>query len=160
MEKFFGVGKVTAEKMKKMNLFTGSDLKKLTEQDLVKYFGKVGRFYYNIVRGIDERSVQPERETKSVGAEDTFLYDLSDIEELNAELDRIAQTTYNRLQKYNLKGRTLTLKIKFSDFRQITRSQSFSNPIWELEKIQEISRTLLISAGLEGKKVRLLGVTL
>lgn len=160
VEKFFGVGKVTAEKMKKMNLFTGADLKMLTEKDMVRRFGKVGHFYYNIVRGIDDRIVQPERETKSVGAEDTFLYDISDIEELNAELDRIAQTTFNRLQKYNLKGRTLTLKIKFSDFKQITRSQSFANPIWELEKIREISRTLLISAGLEGKKVRLLGVTL
>lgn len=160
VEKFFGVGKVTAEKMKKMNLFTGADLKKLTEHEMVQRFGKVGRFYYNIVRGIDDRIVQPERETKSVGAEDTFLHDISDIEEMSAELDRIAQTTYNRLQKYNLKGRTLTLKIKFSDFRQITRSQSFANPIGELEQIQVIARSLLISAGLEGKKVRLLGVTL
>jgi DNA polymerase IV len=160
VEKFFGVGKVTAEKMKKMNLFTGADLKKLTEKELVKYFGKVGRFYYSTVRGIDERSVEPERKIKSVGAEDTFLYDLSDIEELSAELDRIAQTVYNRAQKYDLKGRTITLKIKFGDFKQITRSQSFSYPIFELNTIQEKARLLLASAGIANKKVRLLGIYL
>ena len=92
VEKFFGVGKVTAEKMKGMNLFTGADLKKLTEQDLVKHFGKVGRFYYNIVRGIDDRNVEPEREIKSVGAEDTFLHDLKNLDDMNEELSRIAKT--------------------------------------------------------------------
>ena len=160
VEKFFGVGKVTAEKMKNMNLFTGADLKKLTEPEMVKRFGKVGRFYYNIVRGIDERDVQPERETKSVGAEDTFLYDLSDIDELNAELDRIALTVYNRLQKYNLKGRTITLKVKYSDFKQITRSQSFPYPVAELVAIQETAKLLLESAAKGSKKIRLLGITL
>jgi len=160
VEKFFGVGKVTAEKMKAMNLFTGADLKKLSEQEMVKHFGKVGRFYYNIVRGIDDRNVQPERETKSVGAEDTFLYDLANIDEMNVELDRIAQTVYNRLQKYNLKGRTITLKIKFSDFKQITRSHSFSNPISEIDKIRETAKLLLASSEIGNRKVRLLGITL
>lgn len=160
VEKFFGVGKVTAEKMKQMNLFTGADLKKLSEQEMVKRFGKVGRFYYNIVRGIDDRGVQPERETKSVGAEDTFLHDLSDIDEMNAELDRIAQTVYNRLQRYNLKGRTITLKIKYYDFKQITRRHSFPHQVAELAKIQETAKMLLASTTIVGKKVRLLGITL
>ena len=79
VEKFFGVGKVTAEKMKKMGLHTGADLKKLSQRELTDHFGKAGRFYYNIVRGIDERSVDPHRETKSVGAEDTFPYDLTSL---------------------------------------------------------------------------------
>lgn len=160
VEKFFGVGKVTAEKMKAMNLFTGADLKMLTEKEMVKRFGKVGHFYYNIVRGVDDRMVQPERETKSVGAEDTFLHDLSDIAEMNAELDKIAETVCNRLKRYDLKGRTITVKIKFSDFKQITRSQSFINPINELEEVQKAAKNLLSSVSLEGKKVRLLGVTL
>src|SRR5687767_6476844 len=77
VEKFFGVGKVTAEKMKSMGLHTGVDLKKLTEAELTKHFGKTGKFFYKIVRGIDEREVEPHRETKSVGAEDTFPYDLT-----------------------------------------------------------------------------------
>src|SRR6202000_137987 len=104
VEKFFGVGRVTAEKMKKMGLFTGADLKKLPEDEMVKHFGKAGRFYYQIARGIDNREVQPNRETKSIGAEDTFAYDLTDIDELYAELDKLSQTVVNRLQQYQLKG--------------------------------------------------------
>lgn len=160
VEKFFGVGKVTAEKMKGMNLFTGADLKKLTEQDLVKHFGKVGHFYYNIVRGIDTRNVEPERETKSVGAEDTFLHDLNSLDDMNEELSRIAQTVYNRLKKHSLTGRTLTLKVKYSDFKQITRSQSFLHPISECDDILATAKLLLSSVFSENKKVRLLGITL
>ena len=85
VEKFFGVGKVTAQKMKKMGLHTGEDLKQLSEDELTKHFGKVGRFYYQIVRGVDNREVQPHRETKSLAAEDTFAYDLTTIEEMEAD---------------------------------------------------------------------------
>src|SRR3984885_1606316 len=105
VEKFFGVGKVTAQKMKNMGLHTGDDLKKMTEEELTKHFGKVGKFYYQIVRGIDNREVQPNRETKSVAAEDTFAYDLTTLEEMEPELDRIAQIVCSRLQNYQLKGR-------------------------------------------------------
>ncbi|MGZ3929064.1 MAG: DNA polymerase IV, partial [Mucilaginibacter sp.] len=111
VEKFFGVGKVTAEKMKKMGLFTGADLKKLPEDAMIKHFGKAGRFYYQIAREIDNREVQPNRETKSIGAEDTFAYDLTEIEEMCTELDKLSQTVCNRLQHYQMKGRTITLKI-------------------------------------------------
>jgi len=79
---------------------------------------------------------------------------------MNIELDRIAQTVHNRLQKYALKGRTITLKIKFSDFTQITRSHSYINPITEIDKIREIAKLLLASAGIGNRKVRLLGITL
>ena len=82
VEKFFGVGKVTAQKMKNMGLHTGADLKNLTEPELIKHFGKQGKFYYQIVRGIDNREVQPHRETKSLAAEDTFAYDLTSLEEM------------------------------------------------------------------------------
>lgn len=160
VEKFFGVGKVTAEKMNRMQLFTGADLKKLSEDELSRYFGKTGRFFYRIVRGIDDREVQPHRETKSLGAEDTFSYDLVQVEEMNAELDKIAQTVYSRLQRYQLKGRTITLKVKYADFRQITRNQSFPYPVGDLDTIAGTAKQLLLKTGLEDAKIRLLGITL
>lgn len=160
VEKFFGVGKVTAQKMKGMGLHTGADLKKLSEEELVKHFGKSGRFFFRIVRGIDNRIVQPDRETKSMGAEDTFSYDLTTAEEMNAELDKIAVIVFERLQKYQLKGRTITLKIKYHDFRQITRNHSFPYPVGDLETIAETAKQLLMKSGLENVKVRLLGISL
>lgn len=160
VEKFFGVGKVTADKMKRMNLHTGADLKKLSENDLVQHFGKTGRFYYRIVRGEDDRPVQPHRETKSVGAEDTFPHDLTTLEEMYPELDKIALTVANRLQKHQLKGRTVTLKIKYSDFRQITRNQSLPQGINDLETIVATARQLLEKTDPADVKIRLLGITL
>jgi DNA polymerase-4 len=160
VEKFFGVGKVTAEKMKKMGLFTGADLKKLPEDEMVKHFGKAGRFYYQIARGIDNRDVQPNRETKSIGAEDTFPYDLTEIDEMNTELDKLSQTVANRLQQYQLKGRTITLKIKYSDFKQITRNYSVTEPVGDLVIISQTAKKLLLSTEPEHKRIRLLGVTL
>lgn len=159
VEKFHGVGKVTAEKMKSMNLHTGADLKKLSEPELVKLFGKVGRFYFKIVRGIDERPVEPNQETKSIGAEDTFAQDLSALEEMDTELDKIAQTVCRRLQERQLKGRTLTLKIKYHDFKLITRSRSFTEPLNDLSTIAVTAKELL--RGTEpDKKIRLLGISM
>jgi len=160
VEKFFGVGRVTAERMKQMNLHTGADLKKLTEGELIMYFGKVGRFYYRIVRGIDDRPVNPNRETKSMGAEDTFPYDLTTQQEMNAELDRIAEIVYNRLQKYHLKGKTITVKIKYSDFKVITRSLSLPEPTSDLQIIVSTAKQLLAATELQDVKVRLLGISL
>ncbi|HEX6893541.1 MAG TPA: DNA polymerase IV, partial [Chryseolinea sp.] len=158
VEKFFGVGKVTAEKMKSMGLHTGADLKKLSESDLVRHFGKTGRFYYNIVRGIDERQVQPHRETKSISAEDTFPYDLKDPDEMCDAVDILSQIVYERIRRHGLKCRTVTLKIKFHDFKQITRSQSLPEPFADLETIRTTGRKLLDSTDLEEKKIRLLGI--
>jgi DNA polymerase-4 len=160
VEKFHGVGKVTAEKMKKMGLHIGADLKKLTEEEMVKHFGKPGRFYYQIIRGIDDREVQPHRETKSMGAEDTFAYDLTTIEEMNTELDKIAQTVADRLARYQLKGRTITLKVKYSDFRQITRNQSFPCLIGDVETISNTAKQLLAATNPDDHKIRLLGISL
>ena len=160
VEKFFGVGKVTAQKMKGMGMHTGEDLKKLAEVELIKHFGKAGRFYYQIVRGIDNREVQPHRETKSLAAEDTLPYDLTTIEEMEAELDKIAKTVCNRLQHYELKGRTITLKIKYSDFKQITRNQSFPVGLNDLEIICSTAKRLLAATYPEDKKIRLLGISL
>ncbi|MGV8880421.1 MAG: DNA polymerase IV [Sphingobacteriaceae bacterium] len=160
VEKFHGVGKVTAGKMKNMGLHTGADLKNLSEDNLVKHFGKTGRFYYQIVRGIDERKVQPQREAKSMAAEDTFAYDLTTLEEMEVELDRIAALVYHRLQKNKLIGRTITLKIKYHDFKQITRSKSFINPVADMDFISTAAKALLATVFMEEDKIRLLGISL
>jgi len=160
VEKFFGVGKVTAEKMKKMNLHTGADLKKLSEEELVQHFGKAGKFYFAIVRGIDNRPVEPNQETKSIGAEDTFPKDLADIEEMISELEKIAATVHKRLMKYELKGRTITLKIKYSDFKIITRSRSVADPVNDEKTIAVTAKELLLATEPDHKRIRLLGITL
>jgi DNA polymerase-4 len=160
VEKFFGVGKVTAEKMKRLGLNTGADLKKLTSAEMTKHFGKTGGFFYKIVRGIDEREVRPDREIKSIGAEDTFAYDLTDVEEMFFELDKIIRTVHERLIRRNVKGRTITLKIKYHNFRQVTRSQSFADPLDDKQLITETVRALLLGTSPENNKIRLLGVSL
>ncbi|MEP6749995.1 MAG: DNA polymerase IV [Bacteroidota bacterium] len=160
VEKFHGVGKVTAAKMKSMGLHTGADLKKLPEEELEKRFGKPGRFYYQIVRGIDARPVQPHRETKSLAAEDTFACDLTTIAEMETELNKIALVVHSRLIKHHLAGRTITLKIKYSDFKQITRNKSFTGPVSDLETIRSVAKQLLVATDPEGKKIRLLGISL
>ena len=161
VEKFYGVGKVTADKMKKMHIHTGADLKKLTEEDLVRFFGKAGRFYYRIVRGIDDREVQPERETKSVGAEDTFAHDLTTLEEMNIELEKLSLKVSERLKRYELKGKTITVKIKYHDFKVNTRSHTFPDKqIDDAETISSAAKIILSTSDVEGKKVRLLGVSL
>jgi DNA polymerase-4 len=160
VEKFFGVGKVTAEKMKGMGLNTGGDLKKLSERELTKHFGKPGGFFFKIVRGIDDRIVQPDRETKSVSAEDTFPKDLTDVEEMNAALGDLSSIVVKRIQQLSLKGRTITLKIKYHDFKQITRSKSFPHAIVDMETLLNTSIELLSNTNLLNKKIRLLGVGL
>ena len=160
VEKFFGVGKVTAYKMNAMGLFTGADLKKLTEEELVRHFGKTGRFYFKIVRGVDERPVEPHQETKSIGAEDTFAQDLVTVEGMNTALEKIAQIVHKRLSEHQLTGRTVTIKMRFHDFTQITRSRSFPEPISDLESIGAAAKDLLLKTEPEGKRIRLLGITI
>lgn len=160
VEKFFGVGKVTAAKMKNMGLHTGADLKRLSEAQLKNHFGKSGAFFYKIVRGIDDREVRPHRETKSVGAEDTFPYDLTENEDMRDELLKITKTVFNRLLKHGLKGRTITLKIKYHDFKQVTRSHSFAEGIDDRDIIYNTAIELLTASDTENKKIRLLGISL
>lgn len=159
VEKFHGVGKVTAQKMKLRGLYTGADLKKLPEATLVNLFGKSGHFFYKVVRGIDDRKVEPHRETKSVGAEDTFFEDLTDYLEMIPELDRLSLIVYDRLNKKQLKGKTITLKVKFNDFRIITRSKSYPWPLTDAASILEGAKVLLEGVSLKNEAVRLLGIT-
>jgi DNA polymerase-4 len=160
VEKFFGVGKVTAAKMNSLGLFTGADLKKKEETELVRLFGKAGRFYYQISRGIDERPVQPDRETKSIAAEDTFPVDLTTLEEMVPELEKLATVVANRLDRNKLKGRTVTVKIKYADFRQITRGRTLSDATDNFVSIFETAADLLKNSGLEDKRIRLLGISM
>jgi DNA polymerase IV len=159
IEKFHGVGKVTAGKMKGMNIHTGADLKNWSERELVQHFGKVGKFYYGIVRGIDERAVEPNQETKSIGAEDTFPQDLTTLEEMNRELEKIAPVVHQRLLKHQLKARTITLKVKYHDFKIITRSKSFAEPMDDLSALVTTSKELMEGTGPEEVRVRLLGIS-
>jgi DNA polymerase IV len=160
VEKFFGVGKVTATKMKSMDLHTGADLKQLTEQELVQHFGKTGKFFYQIVRGIDNREVQPHRETKSIGAEDTFPEDLFNAEDLIKEIAKLVPTVHRRLINHQLKGKTITLKVKYNDFKLITRSRSLEQSIDDVTIIQQSAIELLQALLPVEKGIRLLGVTI
>ena len=126
IEKFYGVGKVTAEKMRVMGINTGKDLKAWTKDDLINHFGKPGGFYYEIVRGNDNRPVNPNRIRKSLGAENTFDYDLEELVDMKLALEPIAKTVMRRLDKANTYGKTLTLKVKFKDFTS-NYQKSFRN---------------------------------
>jgi len=156
--KFFGIGKVTGEKMKSIGIHNGADLKQFSLQFLTKKFGKSGLHYFNIVRGIHLSEVQPHRLRKSISAENTFDADLIDVEDLKKALSEIARELNRRIEKSGIKGRTITLKIKFSDFTQQTRSRTVEQYLQESE-ILELGFILLEQEKLL-LAVRLLGLGL
>ncbi len=158
VEKFFGVGKVTAAKMKAMGLHTGADLKKIPETEMIAHFGKPGKFYYQVVRGIDNREVQPHRETKSVSVEDTYQEDLTIKEAMLPELETLSEKLATRLKNFGLKGRTVTVKFKFHDFVIMTRSQSLPELVNDQHNIFNVVKLILDKAPVDEKRVRLLGV--
>ncbi len=158
IEKFHGIGKKTAERMHLMGIFTGADLKKIPEENMIKWFGKVGGYYYHIVRGVDNRAVEPNRITKSVSSETTFLEDKSDKTELSEILDHLAKEVLRRMGKDEFFGRTVTLKIKFSDFKIITRSRTLPEPVKDFQILFETAKELLFQTDLANQSVRLLGL--
>ena len=158
VEKFFGVGKVTAKKMHELGIKTGLDLKQFSEKDLRKHFGKVGHYYYKIARAEDDREVNPSRIRKSLGAENTFSTDLIDLEEIKSELEKITEEVVKRMNRSNTKGKTLTLKVKYADFKQITRSKTLENWIEARHQIEEIYLELLKDVNVR-EGIRLLGLT-
>lgn len=158
IKKFFGIGKVTAEKMKNAGIFTGSDLKKHSREDLIRRYGKMGSFYYEIVRGIDERPVNPERSRKSVSAEHTFRENIYDLKEAREKLNLLVKEVYNRYKKAGIRGKTVVLKIKYSDFHQITRNQTEDNLIDTPEKFSDLAINLLKPDLVNEQGIRLLGV--
>ncbi len=158
VEKFHGIGKVTAGKMKRMGLFTGKDLKRLSEIDLVKRFGKVGRYYYRIVRAEDSREVNPNRIRKSIGAERTYREDVSDLNEMREKVRYLAGVVHAYMKKSDNYGRTVTLKAKSPEFRIITRSKSFTGELRHLDDLISAAFELLENSREEMPVVRLLGI--
>ncbi|WP_010519583.1 DNA polymerase IV [Croceivirga radicis] len=159
IRKFYGVGKVTAEKMYQLGIFTGADLKKKSLEFLNQEFGKSGQHYYNVVRGIHLSTVKPSRTPKSVGAERTFSENLSSEIFMLQRLENIAQELEKRLKKSKLAGKTVTLKIKYSDFTLQTRSKTLPFFIADKSLILDNAKELLYQSPLENS-VRLLGISL
>lgn len=160
IEKFFGVGPVTARRMKDLDIHTGADLRIHSEAQLIEWFGKAGGHYHRICRGVDERPVNPNREHKSIGAENTFGTDLLEPADLLPELIPIATSVEKRLKRAGLKGKTVTLKIKYADFTQITRSRTLAFSVDAEATICDIAKDLLLNSERPQKPIRLLGITL
>ncbi len=160
IEKFYGIGPATTQKMHELGIHTGLDLKQWSELDLVKHFGKVGRFYSQIARGIDERPVNPDRIRKSIGAETSFDPDLEEKEIIENALGAIATEVHQRMVRHGAKGRTITVKVKLADYRQMTRSRTLLEFIPGESEILALAQQLLQGIELKGEKVRLLGITL
>lgn len=159
IRKFYGVGKVTAEKMYQLGIFTGKDLKSKSLDDLEQHFGKSGRFYYHVVRGIHHSEVKSDRIRKSLAAERTFNENLSSEIFMLEKLDRIAGEVAKRLNISKVSGKTVTLKIKYSDFTLQTRSKTLPYYINEQSLIMETAKDLLYQEKLNNS-VRLLGISL
>lgn len=158
IEAFHGIGQATATRMKELGIYTGADLRTRTEEELVQRFGKIGRFFYQIVRGEDHRPVRTERVRKSVGAERTFARDLSQLGEMEARLSEIAEKVARRMAHVGAVGRTVTLKIKYTDFSVTTRSTTFHRDIQYPVDLTKTACRLLHQSPPE-QPVRLLGLT-
>ncbi len=159
IRKFYGIGKVTAEKLNKMGIWIGNDLKKLDRIELVQLFGKAGNYYYEICRGEDHRLVEPERERKSVGAEQTFSGDLFSDEDIEKEILSIANILWKRIENAGVKAKTLTLKFKYADFEQHTRSKTIAGFFESENDIISESKVLIKAEGGFIKGIRLLGLS-
>lgn len=159
IKKFYGVGKVTAEKMYQLGIFTGYDLKQKTLEYLEKHFGNSGFHYYQICRGIHNSAVKPNRKIKSVGAERTFGENLSSEIFMEERLQSIAKELEKRLQKSKISGKTITLKIKYSDFTLQTRSKTLPYFVNDKNIILDVAKDLLYQERLRNS-VRLLGISI
>lgn len=158
--KFHGIGRATEKKMHELGIQTGKDLKRQPLEVLQQHFGKSAQYYYDISRGIDHRSVNGLRIRKSIGVETTFEDDIADLPTISRHLQQLLQKTLAKLPEKNLEAYTLTVKIKYQNFVQITRGRTLSQPIREGAGTEMLIAELLKSTDIADKKVRLLGVTL
>lgn len=158
IEKFHGIGKATAAKMRKIGIHNGYDLKQRTLLELARRFGKAGRFYYNIVRGIDDRRVHSHWVRKSISVENTFLSDLDQTIDMMEQLAEIAEDLQQRIERADNPGRTLTLKVKYADFQTVTRSKTTDHDIVTAAEMLALVVPLLADTAALTKKVRLLGL--
>ncbi len=161
VEKFHGVGPVTARRMHEQGIRTGADLRQFDEDELVARFGKAGRYYHRVSRGLDDRPVSVRRGRKSLGAERTFETNLTEPDAMMERLERIADTVAQRMQDAQLAAQTVTLKIKTADFQISTRQTSLSHLVHDREDILEVVDLLLRHApSPPTKPVRLLGISM
>lgn len=158
IDRFYGIGDKTAEKMKQLGIRTGADLRLADPQFLVRHFGKAGRWYHEVANALDNRAVVPWRPMKSASVEDTFLTDLVSLDELDAQVVRLTGVLMERLRKNNLFGKTITLKVKYADFRQVTRSQSFPAAVTSELAIIEATQSLLRKTEAGETPIRLIGI--
>ena len=158
VNKFYGVGKVTAAKINNIGIFKGLDLKNKSLEELTRLFGKSGKFYYNIVRGVHNSLVKPNRVRKSIAAERTFSKNISSEVFMLERLDKIAEELEKRMMKSKTKGKTITLKIKYSDFTQQTRSKTIQNFMQTKDEIMHIVKELVYQEKFKNS-VRLLGIS-
>jgi DNA polymerase-4 len=159
VKKFYGIGKVTAEKMYQLGIYTGKDLKSKTLDYLEQHFGNSGQSYYNLSRGISYSQVKPNRTIKSIGAERTFNENLSSEIYMESRLENIANELDRRIKKYKIAAKTITLKIKYSDFTQQTRSKTLAYFIADQSLIYDVAKELLYQEKLKDS-VRLLGISM
>jgi len=157
--KFHGIGPATEAKMNKLDIKTGLDIRQWTEHDLTTHFGKSGHYYYTISRGIDHRPVRSTRLRKSLGKETTFSEDMMDVGELLQQLESLAEIVFERLQTLKLEARSLTVKVKYANFQQVTRCQSSSEVLSELKDFKMLLPELLSRTEAGKQAVRLVGVT-
>ncbi len=160
VKKFHGVGPATAERMRKYGIETGLDLKSKPLAFLQEHFGKAGSYFYGIARGIDERQVKANRIRKSIGAEDTFVEDIDDLQLATAELRPLAEKVWRYCETGGMGARTVTVKIKYSDFTQATRSRTSPFPAADASGILDVASALLATVHPFARPVRLLGITL
>lgn len=159
ISKFYGIGKVTAGKMQQMGIHTGADLRTRSEQELVQRFGKTGRYYYQIARAQDERQVQAHRVRKSIGAERTFETDLREEADMLEKLAFLAQEVAGDLTRLQTSAKTVTLKYKYFDFTQHTRSRTLAAYLEAADAIYTVARDLLRTPQPPHAPVRLLGIS-
>ncbi|MBB4111862.1 DNA polymerase-4 [Rhizobium sp. BK226] len=160
VKKFHGVGPATAEKMHRLAIETGADLKEKTLDFLVEHFGKSGPYFYGIARGIDNRQVRPDRVRKSVGAEDTFSADIHSYEPARDGLQSLIEKVWGYCEANEIGAKTVTLKVKYADFSQITRSKTVPSALPAIANLEEVVDMLLAPIFPPRKGIRLLGVSL
>lgn len=157
VERFFGVGKVTADKLHELQIYKGKDLKQYSLEQLMQYFGKAGSFLHRISRGIDDRAVRPDRERKSIAAESTFNTDIFDTTRFLHEVEQMGELTWQRYERYDKLGKTLSLKVKFNDFSLNSRSKTLHEGIKTYREFQELAEELSQKFIPLNKPIRLVG---